>query len=222
MGARRVVTVRADARRTPAIVGRARSAAAGLAAIALVVLCARAVAYALVPAGELRGAVGGPALPVVVLVALALGLGVASAVLWAASLGVRERALLEPRTLAPRLSLRAAALTAAALFAGSALAFAALETVIHSEAGLGWHGLECLNSPVHHNALPILAALSFVASAVLAAVRHVVAWMRRTLALLRARTPRVRAARRRRLPASVVIGGTMLARGARGPPLAVR
>ena len=195
---------------------------ARLAALASVVLCGRALAYALVPAGDLRGTLGGPALPVVVLVALGLGLAVACAVLWVASLGVRERALLEPAQRAPRLSLRRAALTAVALFAGSCLVFAALETVIHYEAGLGWHGLACLNSPVHHNAAGILAGLSLIAAAVLTALGHVVAWMRRTLALLRAgrrvrtaRAPRIRprAAQAPSRPGRVV--------AARGPPVPV-
>jgi hypothetical protein len=193
---------------------------ARLLALVLVVLCARALAYALVPASALRGTVGGPALPVVALVALALGLGVACALLWAASLGVREQALLEPRALAPRLELRTAALTAAGLCAGSVLVFAALETSIHAEAGLGWHGLECLNSPVHHNALPILAGLSLVAAALLEAVRHVLAWMRRTLALLRARPVRRRAPRVR-LRGESAPSRPVRALAARGPPFAV-
>jgi hypothetical protein len=191
---------------------------AASAAVAIIVLAARALAYALVPAGALGGAVGGPALPVVIVVSLALGLGGACVVLWAASLGVRERARLERRA-APRLALRAFALRAGGLFAASAVAFAALESYLHWRAGLGFHGLRCLSGPVHHDALPILAALSLVASALLAAVRHAVAWMRRTLALLRAK--RVRGRRAAVRARGVAVPGRDGARrvGARGPPV---
>lgn len=201
--------------------GRDGAGMARLLALVLVVLSARALAYALVPPTDLRGTLGGPALPAVVLVALALGLGVACGVLWAASLGVRERARLEPRARAPRLAPRRVARTAAALLAMSALGFAALETVIHYEAGLGWHGLACLNSPVHHNALPILAALSLVAAAVLEAVRHIVAWMRRTFALLRARPAGAAPAPRLRPRPAHLPSRPGRTRAARGPPLAV-
>src|SRR6478609_5274048 len=166
-----------------------------VAAVALVVLAARALAYALVPAtGGLEGAAGGPALPAVVLVSAVLGLGGACAVLWLASLGVRERALLV-RAPAPRLAVGAFARRAAVLFVVAAAGFVALESYLHWRAGLGFHGLHCLTGPVHHDALPILAALSLVASALIAAVEHVLAWMRRTLALLRGRRTVVRRAR---------------------------
>jgi hypothetical protein len=156
----------------------------GALAVVVVVLVARALAYALVP-GELAGAAGGPALPAVIVVSGALGLGGAGAVLWLASLGVRERARLARRE-APRLALRAFAWRAAGLFVASAVGFAALESYLHWRAGLGFHGLHCLTGPVHHDAVPILAALSLVASALVAAVRLAIAWMRRTIALLRA------------------------------------
>jgi hypothetical protein len=57
-----------------------------------------------------------------------------------------------------------------------------LESTIHWREGLGWHGLHCLTGPVHRNAIPILAALSLVTAALAAALEHVFAWMRRTLA----------------------------------------
>lgn len=201
--------------------GRVRSAAVAwagaLAAVVLVVLAARALAYALVPAGSLVGAVGGPALPIVIVVSLALGLGAACAVLWAASLGVRERARLERRA-APRLALRAFAVRAGGLFVASAGVFAALESSLHWRAGLGLHGLHCLTGPVHHDAAAILAALSLLASALIAAVRHVVAWMRRTIALLRGRRSSLRRVRVR--PRAALRCGRLSARraGARGPP----
>jgi hypothetical protein len=195
--------------------------AGGATAVALVVLVARALAYALVPSSGLAAAAGGPALPAVVLVSAALGLGGACAVLWLASLGVRERAQLA-HACAPRLDVWAFARRAAGLFAASALAFAALESYIHWRAGLGFHGLHCLTGPVHRDALPILAALVLVAAALIGAVRHVLVWMRRTFARLRAtRRPR----RRRTLvrPRPSRASGRLLARrhSARGPPVAV-
>lgn len=195
--------------------------AAHVVAVVVVVLAARALAYALVLAGDLAGAAGGPALPAVIVVALALGLGVACAVLWLASLGVRERARLEPGTVAPRIGARGLALCAGGVFVAATAGFVALESVIHYRAGLGWHALECLTGPVHRDALPILAGLSVVAAAVLAAVRLVVAWMRRVLALLTARRTRARGFRlwvRGESAASRVAQRA----GARGPPLVVR
>ena len=193
----------------------------GLVAVVLVVLATRALSYALVPAGDLAGAAGGPALPAVVLVSLVLGLGGACAVLWLASLGVRERALLVSAP-APRLAVGAFVRRAAVLFLAGAAGFVALESYLHWRAGLGFHGLHCLTGPVHHDALPILAALALVASALIAAVEHVLAWMRRTLARLRG----VRRVRRRvprvRQWAMTLRGRTPAARwGARAPPVVV-
>jgi hypothetical protein len=59
------------------------------------------------------------------------------------------------------------------------------EAYLHWRAGLGWHGVQCVFGPVHRDLLPIATALSFVAAALLAAAKHVAAWMRRTFALLR-------------------------------------
>ena len=73
------------------------------------------------------------------------------------------------------------------LFLATSLGFALFESWQHWRAGLGWHGLLRLTGPVHRNALPILAALSLVAAALAAALEHVLAWMRRTIARLRAR-----------------------------------
>jgi hypothetical protein len=44
---------------------------------------------------------------------------------------------------------------------------------------------------VHRNLLPIATALSLVAAALLAAAEHLIAWMRRTFARLRALPPRL-------------------------------
>jgi hypothetical protein len=66
-----------------------------------------------------------------------------------------------------------------------------LEAYVHWRAGLGWHGLHCLTGPVHRDLLPLETGLSLVAAAILAAARHVAAWMRRTLARLTPLLPRV-------------------------------
>jgi hypothetical protein len=159
--------------------------------VALVVLIGRQVAYALVPqpaASALQHAVGGPGLVVTTLVVLPLGLALACAMLWFASLGVRERHLLSgERTPAPRMAAARVALDTATLAGASCLAFAALESFIHWRAGLGFHGLHCLTGPVHRDAIPILGSLALLAASVRGALRHVLAWMRRTIELLRAR-----------------------------------
>jgi hypothetical protein len=49
----------------------------------------------------------------------------------------------------------------AVLLGGSSLlGFAALETWIHSRAGMHMHWWMCLEGPVHRNAVPILLALA--------------------------------------------------------------
>ena len=189
----------------------------------LVVLIARSLAYALSPsplATTFEHRAGGPGLPLVLLGALTAGFLLAVLVVALAALGVRERALLEGVP-APRLRLRRLAARVVALYATSALGFAALESYLHWRAGLGWHGLQCLTGPVHRNALPILGALSLIAAAVAAAVEHVVAWMRRTLAALAARfttLPRLAVLGR---PAFSLPSTATNALGARGPPARV-
>ncbi|WP_028061574.1 hypothetical protein [Candidatus Solirubrobacter pratensis] len=194
-------------------------------AVALVVLGSRAVAYALSPAPEARALLdraGGPALPLVAIVSIALGIAASSAVLWLAALGVNERRLLEPRARAPRLRAGVLLPRAGGLFAAAALAFAALESFVHWRAGLGWHGLECLLGPVHRDALPILAALSLLAGALATAAEHVLAWMRSTLARLRAACRRSRSgAYARPRPARAASRVSHRPPGARAPPFAV-
>jgi len=165
-------------------------------AAALVVLCTRSVVYALNPgplALHFAHQGGGPALPLVALVSLALGLGAAAGVLRVAALGVRERRLLEPRRLVaePRLRIGALLLRWLVLFAVTSTAFALVESTIHWRAGLGWHGISCLTGPVHRDAIPVLGALSALAVALAGALEHVLAWMRRTFALLRGEAPRL-------------------------------
>jgi hypothetical protein len=190
---------------------------------ALLVLAARQLAYALAPApaAALQHAVGGPGVVVTTLVALPVGLALACAVLWLASLGVRERQLLsgERATVARVRPLRVA-LDATALASAGCLAFAALESYVHWRAGMGFHGLHCLTGPVHRNAIPIVGSLALLAAALRAALAHVIAWIRRTIALLRARRVAVSHAPVLRAAATRTVFPTLLADRirVRGPP----
>jgi hypothetical protein len=160
------------------------------AAIGLLVLSARALAYALAPsplAGRLEGSTGGPRLVVVTLVALGVAAVVSTLAVWLVAVGVRERQRLRPERAAPRLRLRRLGLRAVVLFAGSSLAFALFESYLHWRAGIGFHGLSCLAGPVHRNVIPLLAALSLIAAALAEAVGHVAGWMRAVVRELRRR-----------------------------------
>ena len=166
-----------------------KRAGAWLGVVALVVLGTRAIVYAISPsplALELSHQAGGPALPAIAVVAVLLAVGFSAAVVWLVALGVRERRLLEMRPVnaEPRLRLRLLVTRALALWLVTMPAFAYMESYIHWRQGLGWHGLHCLTGPVHRNAIPVLGALSLVAAALAAALEHVLAWMRRTLASL--------------------------------------
>jgi hypothetical protein len=171
--------------------GRAVKPFSWVVAATLVVLLTRSIAYAIAPSSAARvleQRAGGPALPVLTLVALALGGSLAAAICWLAALGVRERALLERRALAesaPRFHPARTFAFAIALAVITSVAGGLFEAYLHWRAGLGWHGVECVFGPVHRNLLPIATALSFVAAALLAAAEHVTAWMRRTFAQLR-------------------------------------
>jgi hypothetical protein len=120
---------------------------------------------------------------VIAVVAILLAVSLSAAVVWLAALGVRERRLLEKRPVIgePRLRLGLLATRGIALWLVAMPAFALLESYIHWRQGLGWHGLHCLTGPVHRDAIPILGALSLITAALVAALEHVVAWMRRTL-----------------------------------------
>jgi hypothetical protein len=151
------------------------------AAIALLLLSARTLAYALAPsplARVLERSAGGPSLVTVALVSLGLAAASSMLVVWLASLGVRERARLQPERVAPALRLRRLGLRAVALYAASLLTFALFESFLHWRAGLGFHGLSCLVGPVHRNAIPLLAALALIAAALAEAGGHIHAWMR--------------------------------------------
>jgi hypothetical protein len=161
------------------------------AAVILVVLAARSLAYAAEPSASarfLQHQAGGPVVPVVALVALGLCAALAVTVCWLVALAVRERALLERRDAEPfavtRMLSLAVALTVTTCFAGGML-----EASLHWRAGLGWHGLHCLVGPVHRDLIPFETGLSFVAAAILSGARHVAAWMRRTFARLAAELP---------------------------------
>jgi hypothetical protein len=196
-----------------------------LVAVALVVLGARTIVYAISPsplAAELSHQAGGPALPVIAAVALLLAVGLSAAVVWLAALGVRERRLLETRPVigGPRLRLGLLAARALALWLVAMPAFALLESYIHWRQGLGWHGLHCLTGPVHRDAIPILGALSLVTAAVAAALEHVFAWMRRTLASIAARGRIAGIVVLAQPPAGELLPAAAFATplGARGPP----
>lgn len=171
--------------------GRLSRAAVSITAAALVVLCARWLAYAVTPSPSgrlLENRAGGPGLPAITLVTLTLGAAIATVICWLAALGIRERALLERRILTaprPRFRIRRVLALAFALTVTTSVAGGLLEAYIHWRAGLGWHGLHCLLGPVHRDLLPFEGALSFIAAALLVAAEHVVSWMRRTFALLR-------------------------------------
>jgi hypothetical protein len=160
------------------------------AAVALLVLCARALAYALAPsplARVLERSAGGPSFVTVALVSLGLAAAASTLVVWLASLGVRERARLRPERVAPALRLRRLGLRAMTLYLASLLTFALVESYLHWRAGLGFHGLSCLVGPVHRNAIPLLAALALIAAALAEAAGHVLAWMRAVVRELRRR-----------------------------------
>jgi hypothetical protein len=150
--------------------------------IALLVLAARWLAYALAPtttlSGQLKGSVGGPSLVAVTLVSLGLAALVATLTVWLAAIGVRERQRLQPERIPPELRLRRLGLRAVELYAASSLAFAMFESYLHWRAGIGFHGLSCLVGPVHRNAIPLLAGLALAAAALWEAAEHLLGWMR--------------------------------------------
>src|SRR5207247_3287143 len=163
-----------------------------------------------------------PARPVLAVLAVLLAVAFAAASVWLAALGVRERRLLETRPLVaePRLRLGLLAARALALWLVAMPAFALLESTIHWREGLGWHGLHCLTGPVHRNAIPILGALSLATAALAAALEHVFAWMRRTLASVEGPQRITGIVFLARPPSAALLPAAALAAafGPRGPP----
>jgi hypothetical protein len=191
-------------------------------AATLVVLVARSLAYATerAPAARvLEHQAGGPTLPVLALVTLTVAASIAVAVCWLTALAVRERALLERRSFAPFRVVRTLAV-AASLAVVTSLGGGLLEAYMHWRAGLGWHGLHCMFGPVHRDLLPFEGGLSLVAAALIAATEHVVAWMRRTFARLRALAVRTWHVRLEPPPVSAILphGLCLGSASARAPP----
>jgi hypothetical protein len=192
------------------------------------VLVGRWLAYAVAPQSALTARLEDVTAPPDPLVVTGIVLGIAGvlslAVVWFAAMGVAERHRLEPRALAPPpISSVRLAMRTVALFVSSSIAFAALESYIHVREGLGFHGIHCLVGPVHEDVLPFLAGLSLLAAALAAVLEHVLAWIRRTVALLAAawRTGRVA------IPSAFALAAPASAPAARanrprGPPAAAR
>jgi hypothetical protein len=155
-----------------------------------VVSLGRWIAYALA-AGTLAqklSSQGTGARPAVV-AAISLGLALAATAtgLWLVAAGLRERSHLElDGWAAPSRPFRARRLVArsAALSAVTIVVFTTVESLIHYENGLGFHGWHCIAGPVHQNAAPIMIALSLMAAAVVTAVDVVLAAARRVVAQL--------------------------------------
>jgi hypothetical protein len=155
-----------------------------------VVSLGRWIAYALA-AGTLAqklSSQGAGARPAVV-AAFSLGAALAATAtgLWLVAVGLRERSRLQLHGWAsssrpfsaPRLLARSAALSAVTI-----VVFTAVESLIHYEDGLGFHGWHCIAGPVHQNAAPIMIALSLMAAAVVTAVDAVLAAARRVVSRL--------------------------------------
>lgn len=191
-----------------------------LALVGLLVLTTRAIVYGMAPtvtadSQALGGRLGGPQFVVTLLVAVGLGGVLSTGVVWLASLGVRERWELaeeRPDGSPPQVALTRLVLRALALTVAGWLTFAGVESVIHLRAGLGFHGLDCLVGPVHRNALPVVAGLALLASALVSVAGLVLAWRRRTVSHIEAPRPRTR-------PCVTLMSFTFVAMDRRSPLL---
>ncbi len=197
------------------------------AAAVLVIAVSRQIAYALAGAAvaqRLAGDGGGTD-PVWIAAAALFAAALAAAVgTWLVAIGVRERCRLELERWAAPAPLRPVriAVRAAALGLATNAGFAVVESCIHYREGLGWMGLRCIEGPIHADAAPILIGLSLVAAAVITAAEHVLAALRRAVAVLvlsRRGVPRT-AESRRPAPARTPGLGRRLhgANLTRGPP----
>jgi hypothetical protein len=210
--------------------GRLARSSAWCTAAGLVVLAARAMAYALAPqpsalSVELGRSAGGAHLVVLTTGALGCASAAAVTIVGFAGLAVRERLALERAFVLapPRLRPLRIARRSTYLFVATAAGFALVESYVHWRAGLGWHGVHCLTGPVHRDALPILAALSLVGAAVGEAIEHLLAWARRAFARLLSRPRLRRPCPQPRRPVGMRLlrpGWCGSALPARGPPVA--
>jgi hypothetical protein len=192
-------------------------------AVILVVLVARWLAYATEPGASARfleHRAGGPAVPALALVALAICAVIAVTGCWLVAVGVRERALIVRRE-APSFAVVRTAVTALFLTLATCFLGGMFEAYLHWRAGLGWHGLHCLVGPVHRDLIPFEAGLSLVAAALIAAASHVAAWMRSTFARLAADLPALLFAALPAFGEATSVRVAMRARtaSARAPPL---
>ncbi len=155
-----------------------------------VVSLGRWIAYALA-AGTLaqklssQGAGARPA--VVAAISLGVALAATGTGLWLVAAGLRERSRLELDGWAASrrpFSARRLLARSAALSAVTIVVFTTVESLIHYEDGLGFHGWHCIAGPVHQNAAPIMIALSLLAAAVVTAVDAVLAAVRRVVSQL--------------------------------------
>jgi|tagenome__1003787_1003787.scaffolds.fasta_scaffold20981551_4 hypothetical protein len=170
--------------------------------VAAVVGLGRQIAYGLAPnrplADRFAGEAGGPAATWILLVALILlGLAAASGIVLV-SVGVRERRALEVGAWAnvtPRLRLTAMLRDAAGIGLAATAVFAVLEGRIHARAGMSMSPVECLTSPMHRNAIVVVASLAALAALVLELVRFTLDALRRRVARLLSSRERIRAAR---------------------------
>ena len=192
-------------------------------AVILVVLVARWLAYATEPGASARfleHRAGGPAVPALALVGLAICAVLAVTVCWLVAVGVRERALIVRRK-APPFAVVRTGVTAVVLALTTCFVGGMFEAYLHWRAGLGWHGLHCLVGPVHRDLIPFEVGLSFVAAALIAAASHVMSWMRTTFARLAADLPPLLFGTSPALGEATAVRAAVRARAAsaRAPPL---
>ena len=209
---------------------RSVSACGWLGVTAAVALLARATVYSFAPqatplSARLSAATGGPSLTfelVACVLALALSVAMLEPPLWRCRAPPGRAARHFDVARNPSVACCVAALV---LLVASSIVFALVESYVHWRAGLGWHGLRCLIGPVHRDALPFLAALSLLATAAIAAGRHVLAWIRRAVGRLIGGAPSVAPAIPRRLaPALAVVfhrREVVRSLGPRAPPSTV-